>query len=220
MANSSSNLILVSTSQSQKEVTINSLANSASQAMFGAIRSLNGFAITIYGGNIYRSGTLVQVANASLTLTASRRNFIYLRNDGVIALLTQTGTPTPESVIPADAYLLYVLDVGSASVTSYTDYRYGTLANHNKRVTIAMTNTNVTANWIQCNADVLNITGTLTANVELILPPVLSKEFTVINATTGAFTLNVSTGTAVKVAVTQGTARAVVSNGTDLYAIV
>lgn len=220
MANSSSNLQLVSTSQSQKEVTINALANSASQAMFGAIRSLNGFSITLYGGNIYRAGALVQVANASITLTASRRNFIYLRNDAVIALSTAVGTPTAETVIPADAYLLYVLDVGSSSVSSYTDYRFGTLQNHLKRNTITVSNANVTINWLQANADVLIASGTLTANVELILPAFLSKEYTIINKTTGAFTLTASTGTAAKVTITSGTARAVVSDGVDLYAIV
>lgn len=220
MANSTSNLVLVTSSQSQKEVTINQLANSMSQAAFGALRSVNGFSITVYGGNIYRAGALVQVANASLTLTASRRNFVYLRNDGVISISSQTGTPTPESVIPSDAFLLYIIDVGASAVTSYTDYRLGTISNHQRRVSITMTNANVTTNWLQSNADVLVISGTLTANVELIVPYVLSKEYTIINKTTGAFTLNVSTGTAVKVAVPQGTAKAVISDGADLYAIV
>lgn len=219
MASITSNLNLVSPSHAAKEVTINALFNANSPAAFGGIASINGLQVTIYGGVIFRAGVATIVANATLSLTASRRNCVYLRNDGVIAIASATGTPAVDTIIPSDAILFYVIDVGTSTISSYTDYR-ASVQNHLKRVSITASNANITLNWTQANADVLVVSGTLTANVELIIPAALSKEYTIINKTTGSFTLTASTNTAQKVTITQNTARAVVSDGTDLYAIV
>jgi hypothetical protein len=118
MADSTSFIDLISSSQSQKEVTANNAFNAASPGLFGARRSSTSAALTwgYYGGR-WR-GTLV--SNGTLALTASSTNYIVVsKATGVVSASTATTNWNDRS-----RYLrLYLVVTGSATITSWQDHR-------------------------------------------------------------------------------------------------
>lgn len=118
MADSTSVIDLISSSQAQKEVTANNALNAASQAMYGSRRATTTAALTwgFYGGRW--KGTAV--ANGTLTLTASTTNYIVLdKATGAITSSTATTNWNNRSRF----FRLYSVVTGSASITSFQDHR-------------------------------------------------------------------------------------------------
>jgi len=79
---------------------------------------------------------------------------------------------------------------------------------------VTMTNANVTLTGLQYGKPIIVITGTLTANLNLIFPNI-AKDWIVINNTTGGYTVTCKTaaGTGVVVTLTQ----TIVGDGTNIY---
>lgn len=121
MADSTTNLDLVSQSQSGKEITINGMLDAASPAtLFGRRQSTcSGLTWGFYGGmhDVNHSATVV--GNGTLTLIASQTNYIVaLLSDGVVS----TSTTTTNWL--SSAYKqLYIVTTGPTTATSYIDYR-------------------------------------------------------------------------------------------------
>lgn len=120
MSDSTTNLDLISQSQSQKEVSANGLFDAASPAtVFGRRQSqCAGLTWGYYGGNAIVSGVATPLANGTLTLTASSTCYIeYNQSTGAVTFNTSsfTGGRVP----------LYSVVTGSATVTSWTDHRLG-----------------------------------------------------------------------------------------------
>lgn len=118
MSNSTTNLDLISPSQSQKEVTANALLDAASPAMLYGRRASTTAALTwgYYGGYLSAGGSLVSVANGVLTLTASAINYVE-------ADPTTGAVSVNASAFTSGAIRLYQIVTGAATVTSYTDWR-------------------------------------------------------------------------------------------------
>lgn len=125
MANSDSNLDLVSSSQAAKEITANALFDAMSaNAIFGR-RALTTAALTwgYFGGTFQKPDlSLIQVANGTIALTASATNYLYVDSAGAVQKATSapSGWPGPLS---SDEIALYEIVTGTGGVTSYTDYR-------------------------------------------------------------------------------------------------
>lgn len=120
MANSVTNLDLILTSQAAKEVTANGLFDAASPAtVFGRQASqCVGLTWGYYGGTALVAGVLTQIANGTLTLTASATNYVQFNPaTGVVSVNTSGWT--------AGYIRMYSVVTGASSVTSYTDYRLG-----------------------------------------------------------------------------------------------
>jgi hypothetical protein len=118
MSNSTTNLDLISTSQANKEITANSLFDAASPAMLYGRRAVatSGLTWGYYGGTVSISGTPTQIANGTVTLTASATNYIEADPaDGTVSV-NQTGFTTGRTP-------LYSVVAGASTVTSYTDQR-------------------------------------------------------------------------------------------------
>lgn len=77
-----------------------------------------------------------------------------------------------------------------------------------------LTNANVTLTPAQAMKSRIVLTGALTANVQIILPA-WTREWTIVNNTTGAFTITVKTASGTGVAIPAGAAR-VVCDGTNV----
>lgn len=124
MANSTTNIDTISQSQAAKEATANAFFDAVSQAaLFGRRASTtSGLTWGYYGGNFTKSdGTMTQVANGTLTLSASTTNYItVLRSTGVVYCNTDPATAWNDN---ANYRRLYSVVTGTASVTSYTDSR-------------------------------------------------------------------------------------------------
>lgn len=124
MANSTTNLDTISATQAQKEVSVNELLDAASpSAALGRHASACvGLTWAYYGGTILVGDTPTQIANGTVSLTASNTNYLYVDSSGDVVCSTSppSGWPGP---LAGDAIALYQIVAGSSSVTSYTDYR-------------------------------------------------------------------------------------------------
>lgn len=63
---------------------------------------------------------------------------------------------------------------------------------------------------------VIDLTGTLAANINVIVPATETKVWLVKNATSGAYTLTVKTSAGSGIALTQGNVYVLVGDGTDV----
>lgn len=72
-----------------------------------------------------------------------------------------------------------------------------------------------TLSGLQLNQSIYNFTGALTSAATVIFPPIVS-EYTIINSTTGAFTLTVKTAIGTGVVIPQGGAAIVYCDGTNM----
>ena len=96
MANSTSNIDAISVSQASKEVTANAFFDAASQAATYGRRASSSSGLTwgYYGGNVVKAdGATVQIANGTLTLTASATSYIVAaKATGAVSAATTTTT--------------------------------------------------------------------------------------------------------------------------------
>jgi hypothetical protein len=118
MANSTTNLDTISSSQASPEVTANGLFDAGSPAMLYGRRASTTAALTwgYYGGMLNISGTPTAVANGTLSLTASATNYVEADpSDGSVSVNT--------SAFTGGRIQLYTVVCGTATVTSYTDHR-------------------------------------------------------------------------------------------------
>lgn len=123
MANSTTNLDTISSSQASKEVTANALFDAGSPATIFGRRASTTSALTwgYYGGRFRASaGTYSSIANGTLALTASATNYVEVTVDGVVSSNTTAFT--------AGRIPLYTVVTGGSSVNSYTDERLGNQA--------------------------------------------------------------------------------------------
>jgi hypothetical protein len=84
--------------------------------------------------------------------------------------------------------------------------------------TLTATAGNVTPTPAQLAAQVISVTGTLTANAAVVLPLAAGATWIVANNTTGSFTLAVNGATGSGVTIPQGNAIGVYTDGTNFYA--
>lgn len=124
MSNSTTILDQISQSQAQKEVTANALFDAASPGMaFGRHASAcAGLVWGYYGGVIVPGGVPTQIANGTLTLTASATNYIKVTSAGVVSAATSAPSGWPGPLAGGDM-ALYAVVCGASAVTSWTDYR-------------------------------------------------------------------------------------------------
>jgi hypothetical protein len=72
---------------------------------------------------------------------------------------------------------------------------------------------------LEANYPIINLTGALTANINLIVPTAPGK-WIIANNTTGAFTVTVKTAAGTGVVATQGTANQYYCDGTNVYSVI
>lgn len=196
MANSTTNIDQISQSQAQKEVTANAFFDASSPAtLFGRRSASAGLTWQYYGGTLYVDGVATQVVNSSVALSASLTNYVEATRAGVVSANTSGFT--------AGRMPLYTVVAGASSVTSYTDHRAQWVP-FEGRITKAMADANQTLTHNEVRARVVECTGALTAQRNLVLP--LTQGLTCIfNNTTGGFGVQAigATGTGIVIAATK-----------------
>lgn len=117
MANSTTNLPTVSASQSSKEVTVNALIDALSPASLYGRNAVTSSGLTwgYLGGVLNVAGTPTEIANGTVSLTASQTNYVEATTAGVVSANT--------SAFTAGRLRLYTVITGASTVTSYTDHR-------------------------------------------------------------------------------------------------
>ena len=118
MANSTTNLDLIQSSQAQKEITANALFDAASPATcFGRrAKTTTGLSWGLYGGNVIYGGVNNAFSNSVITLTANTTNYIQFDIATLAVIKNTTGFLTNNTP-------LYTVITNTSAVTSYTDHR-------------------------------------------------------------------------------------------------
>jgi len=208
MSNSTVTFDSIAQSQASKEVTANAYFDAASPAtLFGRRQSTtSGLTWGYYGGTIMVDAALAQIANGTLALTASVANFIEATRAGVISSNTSAWTP---GKIP-----LYLVWTDVSTVTSYNDYRL-TAFRRAGRLAKTMTDANTTLAANEERNEILEFTGTLTVQRNIVLP-LGAQQWTVFNNTTGGFGLQFIGATGTGVVVAAGKRAIVYADGTNV----
>jgi hypothetical protein len=213
MSNSTATFDSINSTQASKEITANAYFDAASPATLYGRRASTSTGLTwgYYGGNVLINGSVTQIANSTLTLTASTTTYIEAEpTTGAVSANTTGYT--------AGRWPLYTVVVGTSTVTSYTDYRLATPPVTGRLSLSVAGGANVTLTAAQAANDILEFTGAITANINVVVPT-QPQQWTVFNNTTGAFTLTVKTnaGTGIVVASTK---RAILySDGTNVVRV-
>lgn len=127
MASSTTLIDQIQTAQSQKEITLNALIAAASPALtYGRHASAcSGLTFAGYGGTVLVGATPTEIANWSLTLTASTTCYIRkLDVTGAVSFTTSLPTDWPNAYSGYTA--LFTVVTGASTVTSYIDHRVST----------------------------------------------------------------------------------------------
>ena len=222
MANSSTHIDGIISSQASKEVTANAFFDAASPAtLYGRRQSqCSGLTWAYYGGNVTRSdNTLAQIGNGTLALTASATNYIVAKKeDG--AVTASTATTNWNS---ADYWRLYSVVTAAAAVSSYTDSReIGRMTGAGSGMTAPVTKTGnfplaATENAVICNGSA-SITATLPAasgfaGRVVILETIAA--YTVVSASANVVPVDSATAGTAILAATAGKWAKLVSDGTN-----
>lgn len=209
MSNSTPIIDLISASQASKEVTANDALNAASPAMLFARRGTTSSALTwgYYGGMINVDGVLTAIANGTLALTASSTCYIEADRAGTVSFNTTGFT--------AGRYPLYTAVTGTATVTSYTDNRQTSHKATGKLALSVAGAANVTLTAVQARADIMEFSGALTGNINVVVPLAV-QQWTIFNNTSGAFTLTIIGATGTGIAIGQGKRAIVYADGTNV----
>lgn len=161
-----------------------------------------------YGGTILVDGVLTSIADGTVALTASATNYVEATRAGVVSANTTGFT--------AGRAPLYTLVCGASTVTTETDSRAWVQPDYIAgRVSVAVTTADVTLSAAQARCNIINATGALTGNRNIIVPDGPAT-WCVTNNTTGAYTLTVKTAAGTGIAISQGKAVDLLADGTNV----
>lgn len=159
------------------------------------------------------AGTLSLTAAATL----GNNHFFLVRNSGSGALTldpdgsetidgatTATLNPTDSCFVVCSGSAFYTVGIGRSSTFAYT-----------KLTKSVAGSSDVTLTASEYANAVMEFTGILTGNINVILPTAINVYY-VTNSTTGAFTLTVKTAAGTGVAVTQATRSTLTCDGTNI----
>lgn len=193
MANSTSNIDPIISSQYGKEITANAYFDAASTAtLYGRRASTcGGSTWGYYGGNALINGVVTQIANGTIALTTSTTNYIE-------ATPTTGAVSANSTAFTAGKIPLYSVVVGSSTVTSWTDYRIGT-PDITCVLTKALSDANTTLSAAEARNSILTFSGTLTTTRDIVLP-LVPKQWTVYNGTGHSLRFIGASGTGITVA--------------------
>jgi hypothetical protein len=165
--------------------------------------------VFIWGGGL---GTL----NLPTAVAAGDGWFVQVRNSGqgdltidpsgselINAASTLRLQPGDSAVVVSDGVQWYTIGLGQQAVFAF-DY-----------TTIAVTGGTYTLAGSELNRIAYKFTGTLTSNVNIVVPATV-QQYWVNNATTGAFTLGVKTASGAATLVTQGATGILYCDGTNI----
>lgn len=210
MANSTTHIDGIVQGQGSQDITANAVFDAASPSVcYGRRASTTaGVVWGYYGGKVRIAGVITELANGTVTLTASATNYIEAHPD--------TGAVSKNTTGFTAGYLpLYTVVTGTTTITSYTDQRQSYVLNDT--LALALSDANTTLTQAQSSCATLTFTGTLTATRDIVVPLVGKKQWTVYNGTGQSLRFIGASGTGITVATVK---HAIVrSDGTNIVRV-
>lgn len=204
MANSTTNVDTVSETQSGKATTVNAYFDAVSQAgTYGRRASTSsGLVFGYYGGNVtIATGAMVQIANGTVTATASTTNYVVAaKATGAVSISTATTNWNDQ----ANYWRLYSIVAGASTITSYTDSRelgkfngefsYSFIMQNSQSADYTLVLADLCKIIFHPSADTTARTFTIPANASVAFP--IGTELTIVNGNgAGAITIAITTDT-------------------------
>lgn len=212
MANSTTHLDGIVQGQGSQDIKANAFFDAASAATVYGRRMSTSTGLTwgYFGGNVLVNGVVTQVGNGTAALTASTTNYVEANPlDGAVSKNTTGFTP---GRVP-----LYTIVAGASSVTSYTDHRLA-VPDVTGRLAKALSDANTTLTFAEIRNQILEFTGTLTAARNIVLP-LVPRQYTVFNNTTGGFGLQFIGATGTGITVAAGKRAIIYADGTNIVRV-
>ena len=212
MSNSTITFDAIIQSQSAKEITANAMLDAVSPAsLYGRRQSTSsGLTWGYYGGNVLINGVLTQIANGTLSLTASTTNYVQ-------ALPASGAVSSNTTGFTAGSIPLYTIITGASTVTCYTDHRLAT-PEFTGRLAKTMGDANTTLTQAEARNNIIELTGTLTAARNIVLPLAV-RQYTVFNGSTGGFGLQFIGASGTGITVAAGKRAIVYADGTNIVRV-
>jgi hypothetical protein len=215
MADSTTILDTISSTQAYQEVTANEMFDALSPASaFGRRASTcSGLTWGHYGvPRWYINGTATIKANGTVALTASSTRYVSVSRALAVA---EAGT-----AFAADKLAMYKIVTGTATVTSYEDHRD---PRHEvrflySRVTVDMGDANQPLTYIQAMADSIEATGALLAKRDLIVP-LVPRDWKIYANTSGGYGIRVIAASGTGIDVADGKRAILECDGTNVVRI-
>jgi hypothetical protein len=223
MADSTTILDTITSSQSQKETTANAMFDAMSPAALFGRRALTTTGLTwgYYGGWMMVDGVLTQIANGTILLNGDvgspslNVNYVEATRAGVVSSNTTGFT--------AGSIPLYKVTCSATAVSSYEDYR-NTRRPHGL-LNKVLTDADTTLTAAEAANEILQFTGSLSVGRNVILPTAV-RQYTVYNNTgsTGSptfpgFDLTFKTASGTGVAVAYGKRAIIYADGTNVVRV-
>jgi hypothetical protein len=166
-----------------------------------------GLTFGYYGGNVVADGSLQNIADGTVALTASQNNFVERNAAGTVSVNTTAFT--------AGNIPLYLVTTDSSGITGITDERQDTFPFYGLQSISAAGGGTITLSAAQARAEIIEFTGALPGATTIVFPNV-KRIWIVNNKTTGASALTAKvTGQTGVVLVPSGPA-VIYGNGTDI----
>jgi hypothetical protein len=155
------------------------------------------------------------LSNEPILQLANRTAWLYQELNELLS-----GAVIPSTVAPLDSAHLTGTPLAPTPALGDNSTRIATTAFVQGTVNGTLTKSvaggaNVTLSAVEAGNGVLNLTGALTANIAVIVPA--AGKWTVVNGTSGAYTLTVKTASGTGVLVTQGRSQNLWCDGTNVY---
>lgn len=182
-------ITLLENSTNQPEVVVNTAltvvddVSSLAHKMFARRASATtGLTWGYYGGSMIVDGVLVTTANGTLTLSASTTNYVEATRAGVVSSNTTGFT--------ANRFPIRQVVTGTSTISSETERRPWARTMGVNLFAKTMSDANYTMTQDESLSDIIVLSGTLTAQRDLITP-LVRKFYTVYNDTAGGFPVRV-----------------------------
>lgn len=213
MADSTTNLPQLSSSQANLALRINELIDALSPASPGGrdYTTSTGLTWGYLGGKFLVNGVPTNVINGTVALPASVTRYLERSRTGAITLA---------SARSADKEPLFAIVTNSTGLASYTDERTPQAQTRVGwgRVTIAMANANQTLTQPQALCESITLTGALTALRDVIVPTV-QRPYWIFANVTGGFGVRVKTSAGTGITIADGKRAIVECDGTNVVRV-
>ena len=183
-------------------------------ALLGSNNTLTvGLTFAYYGGYILVDGVQTLVAAGTLTLTASVTNYIEMTRAGVVS--------SNSSGFTAGRIPLYTAVTNTVGITALTDFRVLAAMQPTGRLVKAMpSDANYTLTADEARNQIIEISGgTSLGGTRNIVMPLLVAQYTVLNASTGAQSLQFIGGSGTGITVANGKRAIIYCDGTNFVRV-
>lgn len=201
MADYSTNLRSLAVGASPYAVA-NAVNNAESPAALFGIDEVGtgGLTLSLFGGKVVVSGTVTSLGNqTSLPVTASSTNYVEFDPEDTG---TSSGIKINTTAWTPGYVALYTVTTDGSGITSWTDYRTWGAPSNPRGVVNMASDANKTLTQAEANVHILEITSTTLTTTRDIVLPLVPRQWTVFNNTTGSQSLQFigASGTGITVA--------------------